>query len=137
MPLNISDTKKSIFDKINEIPILKTISSNPLVLSIILVIVIFLIYYVQTHDVEGDISITKKAKILIYSYLTCLVILFINNNTILYEYRSDNQQDDIFTNMNSSDAPEIIQSNIYNGGGTLDLHDINKLDIDDFLKKHS
>ena len=134
MPIVISDSKQRIYNSINDNKHIRVIFGNPLVMSIVVVLVIVCIFIIQLYGNKFEnIGYVKKSKIAIYAYIVILVSIFINNSIILYDCNKnkDYEQTKIYTNLENPSNPNIISSNNIMGSGIFNNTD--KLDINEFL----
>ena len=141
MPFILSDAKKNISNSINDNSTIRQLFGNPIILSLIIIILIVCIFTIQIYNLGfDDITLVKQSKLVIYTYIIILISIIINNSIILSDCKKIIQIDknNLYTNLESPSDINIITNNKVIGNGelnidNLDLPTIGKLDIDHFL----
>jgi len=138
MAIILSDAKTNIYKSINESNTIRSLFGNPLVLSLIIVLLVLCIFTVQIYSVGYDnLCFIKQTKIIIYIYIISLICLCINNSIILYDCNKAKKlgRNEIFTGFGEIQNPTIISSSGNNiGSGVMSLQPIDKLDVDELLQ---
>lgn len=139
MPIILSDTKKNLSNSINNNNTIRSIFGNPIILSLIIIIIILCIFTIQIYNTSDEVTVGKQSKLIIYSYIVILISIIMNNSIILYDCNKELQKDNnnLFDSIPTPEEIKIIPSNITGSGvqktESLNLPEIEKLDIDEFL----
>jgi hypothetical protein len=143
MPFILSDTKDNIYNSINDNDTVRNLFGNPIIMSLIIIVLILCIFTIQIYNTDfDDITFIKQSKVIIYTYIVVLISVIINNSIILHDCKKliKTDKNNLYTNLEQPSDLNIISSNkignselnidsIYN----LDLPSVGKLDVQQFL----
>lgn len=118
MPVDIKTTFSNIKDKITRLPMMKQIMGNPLITALIICLILFVIVVLVFRQDKNPFFMAMQ--ISIYTFLFSSLLIFLNNNQIMKDFKKD-QEDDakmhVFNSlMNSGSvlggAPKPVESSI-------------------------
>jgi hypothetical protein len=136
MSIVTSDVKKNINNYFNNNDTVKLLFGNPVILSLIIILLILFIFSIQVYNNSDPYTYTKQSKIIIYTYIIIFVCIIINNSILLNDFNNLSKLGgyDKFISL-PNDNPNFISSNSINTNeiNNLNLQDIGKLDVDTFL----